>query len=343
MSQYLFYSDLHLRPDRIDDCKIALSKIGLMASKIQDKTKKQVTIVNGGDTFNVRGLINTHCFDILFKEYTKWKDKGLKQWIVVGNHDQEDKAGKLHPMNVFQTYDGWEVISKPRVVDDFAIFPYIYDKSELKKALGKYKAKDAIVHWGIEGAHRNDWNVDKDGVPSTWLSHFRNVFSGHYHYRNKFKNIQYIGSPFQQSFAEREQVKGVIYYNQKTQKQKFYEIKGTSKYHQIEIDQSFIEDGGDYSSGMPDIKERDFVKIKLSGDQEFCSTVKVEDLIECEARSIKIEREVKRKHYSRLNIDSTELLSPYALMEKYVDYVDTPLNKKKLLEIGKELLDGVHS
>ena len=340
---FLFYSDLHLRPERIDDCKRVLKSVGVMALKIQDKLKTQVTIINGGDTFNTRGLIHTGCFDVLYKEYESWFSKGLNQWIVVGNHDQEDKAGKIHPMSIFQTWSGWEVIGKPRKIDDFALFPYMDDRSEAKKAIArllKEGAKDAVVHWGVKGAKRNDWNTDTDGIPIDWLKGFRKVYSGHYHFRNTLENLQYIGSPMQQSFAEREQAKGVIFYDQANNREKFYEIKGTPKHYEVRIEQ---EGKGHLVLGSPkDITSNDFLKLKISGDADFCKTFRRENYYDVKVRSAKIEREVKDRHTSRLNIDTDEVLSPMSLMEKYVDYIDTPLNKKQLLKFGKEIIDGVH-
>ena len=172
----LFYSDLHLRPERIETCDYVLGEIGQIAKKHAS------IIVNGGDTFNTRGLIKTSCFDLLYRHYTKWFDTGLTQIINIGNHDQEDLAGEIHPMKVFENFEGWKVTDKPSLFgtpgDMIALFPYMprkdmQDQIEKKALL----AKDAIVHWGIRGAKRNDKNTDTDGVPVEWLKKFKQVFS----------------------------------------------------------------------------------------------------------------------------------------------------------------------
>ena len=82
-----------------------------------------------------------------------------------------------------------------------------------KNDLLKYENCVAFVHWGIRGAKRNDHNKDTDGVPLDYLKPFRRVFSGHYHYRSKLENVQYIGSPLQQNFAEMGQDQGVLIYD----------------------------------------------------------------------------------------------------------------------------------
>lgn len=339
---YLFYSDLHVRPERIEDCELVLQSIGEMALKLQDKTKKRITIINGGDTFNTRGLIKTSCFDVVYKHYEKWSSNGLSQIIIVGNHDQEDKEGLIHPMRVFEQFDNWHVVDKPTVIDDMAFFPYMNKaliQSEIKKAI-KSGAKFATVHWGIQGAMMNEGHADSEGVPASWLKDFKMVFSGHYHYRNSFSNIQYIGSPMQQNFGEINQKKGVLLYDNEKNKIDFIEVKGTSNHYEIEITQKedFTEEifkGGEKES----ISEKDFIKIKIKGDSEFCSSIKKDEYSKrFGVNTVKVERDVKDKHVSRLKITNTDVLSTESIMQKYVDFVDSSLDKNKLMKIGKTLL-----
>ena len=57
----LMYSDLHIRPERLEVCELVLDKIFEVAKVLKGKGK-DVVIYNGGDTFNTRGVIRTVCF-----------------------------------------------------------------------------------------------------------------------------------------------------------------------------------------------------------------------------------------------------------------------------------------
>ena len=339
--KFLLYSDLHLRPERMEDCEIVLKKVGDLAVALQDKLKDQVIVINGGDTFNTRGLIKTSCFDTLYSHYRSWSQRGLTQWILVGNHDQEDKAGLIHPMRVFSEFKGWVVADKPMVVGDVALFPYL-PKSGLQDVIKNMKAKMAVVHWGINGAMMNEGHADSEGVPLEWLKSYKQVFSGHYHYRNALGNVQYIGSPMQQSFNEINQKKGVLYYDNAKKEIEFKEIKGTSCHYEVEVQKNEskkgyeeIFKGGDHA----DITERDFLRIRVSGDTEFCSSVNKQDFeTRYKCNNVKVERDVKDRHISRLKISALDILSTEGIMEKYVDFVDVALDKKKLMEVGRSML-----
>jgi len=334
---YLLYSDLHIRPETHEVCDHVLSEIGILAEK------HDATIINGGDTHNTRGLIVTSSHDILTKHYMKWLERGLNQIILIGNHDQEDRVGEIHPMRGFSTYEGWHVVDEPTVIDGIAFLPYMH-KDRIPEALRKIKKVDtAIVHWGIMGAKRNDWNTDTDGIPVEWLARFKRVFSGHYHFRNQFENVQYIGSPYQQNHSESNQPKGVILYDKDSNKSTFHEIKDTPKYWQVGYT---INDKGDVEieGEISNIKKGDHVSVKVEGDSELVNAVThdtVKKYFDCD--SVKFNRLGRVKSHSRLGITSSEALTPLLLMQKYTEFVDTSLDRKRLMDIGGELINELHS
>lgn len=341
MSKFLLYSDLHIREDTLQTCETALSQIGELAVKHEVDY-----IINGGDTFNTRGLLPTSCLDVLYKHYKKWSNNGSKQIILVGNHDQEDRKGEVHPMKVFESFDGWHVVDRPQIIEGIenTIFcPYMHKNdvqnylAAAKKKHGNWRSWDAFVHWGICGAKRNDSNTDTDGVLLDWLENFRNVFSGHYHFRNTIQNVHYIGSPYQQNFGEMNQEKGIVIYDNDKNKKDFYEIKNTPKHYEVSIE--WNEKGKRIVKGKIDeIGEKDHTRFKIFGDSEQCSKISAnnQDIVNC--HSVKIERFVRERHISRLEITSDEVLSPNSLVEKYIKFVDTTLDKKQLMKVGMEIL-----
>lgn len=332
MSPILFYSDLHLRPERLGDCDLVLQEIGKIAGKLKEK-RGEVTIVNGGDTFNTRGLIKTSCFDVLQRHYRDWSSKGFNQIILVGNHDQEDREGEVHPMRVFDEI-AW-VVDSPKFFPglDLMAFPYM-SKDKIEDAIKDApKGSYAVAHWGIKGAMRNGGNMDEDGVPAEWLKKFKKVFCGHYHYRSSFANVQYIGSPMQQNFGEMGQDKGVLVFDGDID---FIELKSPPKHYEAQIHW----DGKKEQFLKPDgVRDKDFLRVKVFGDAERCSSVDqdyIRKRIKCD--NVKIEREVSEKAYTRMEIKDHEVLSPVSLMEKYVDFISTDLDKKRLLGLGREIL-----
>lgn len=341
MPKILAYSDLHIRPKRLDDCVTVLKAIPKIYSAYNCDL-----VINGGDTFDTRGIIETHCLKAIYDEYKVWADLGIKQITLVGNHDQEDRDGEIHPMSIFSFQD-WKTVDKPIEIDGMWFFPYMKaEKIEAFFASGyknKFKDKIAFVHWGFTGAYMNDWRKDPSGVASLYAEPFKKVYSGHYHYRASLEGnekIQYIGSPLQQSFAEMGQEKGVLIIDTDKNEFEFVEIKGTSKHYRLEI--GWNDKGRRVVTGnKKQIKENDFVEYVVSGDAEKVGNLKrdvLSKIVPC--RNLKITRQVKEKAHSRLNITSKEVYDIYSLMDKYVGFVETELNKDILLKKGREIVNA---
>jgi len=333
---YLLYSDLHIQESTQEICDLVLTKVGKLAKK------HKAVIINGGDTHNTRGIIKTSSLDLLTRHYNQWASDGLVQRILIGNHDQEDREGEVHPMRSYELHPGWSVIDEPTVIDGVAYFPYM-PRERVKDAIDEIPkgVKTAVVHWGIQGAKRNDFNVDADGIPIEWLAKFTQVFSGHYHYRNTIGNVQYIGDPYQQNHSESNQPKGVILYDESKNKKSFIEIEGTPRFYEVHY--KIGEKGKIVCEGevgdLGQIKKTDHVKVKVEGDSEAVNSVTHEDVaryLECD--NVKFDRDGKVKSHSRLGIEPGEVLDPLALMKKYVSFVDTDLNRDRLIEIGSGLL-----
>ena len=327
----IFYSDLHISVERHREADLVLSEVGRLAKKYN------ATVINGGDTHPIRGIIQTSSHDLLTKHYEKWHDEGIEQIILIGNHDQEDREGETHPMRSFGKFKGWTVVDKPKVIEDWAFMPHL-PKDKILSAIKQCShATYAAVHWGIRGAKRNDFNVDTDGVPVEWLNAFKLVFSGHYHFRNAFENVQYIGSPFQHTQAEANQAKGVIIYDRQKKKRFFKEIEGTPKHYKVDYK---IEEEGVTVTGYDDVKPIDYVTVSVEGDAERVQRVSHDDIAKYfKCAELKFDRNGRVKAHSRLNLDSTMVVNPSVLMQKYVDFVETDLDKKLLLKEGEALLD----
>jgi hypothetical protein len=333
---YILYSDLHIQESTQEICDLVLTRVGELAKKYKAK------IINGGDTHNTRGILKTSSLDLLTRHYNQWAEDGLAQNILVGNHDQEDREGDIHPMRSYELHPNWHVIDRPTVLDGVAYFPYM-PRERVKDAIDEIPkgVKTAVVHWGIQGAKRNDFNVDTDGIPVEWLAKFRRVFSGHYHYRNAFANVQYIGDPYQQNHSESNQPKGVILYDNDKDKISFIEIEGTPRFY--EVSYKIAEKGKivceSEDCDLGKIKKTDHVKVKVEGDSEAVSSVTHEDVaryFNCD--NVKFDRAGTVKSHSRLGIAPGEALDPLTLMNKYVAFVDTKLDRKKLMQIGGELI-----
>ncbi len=223
------------------------------------------------------------------------------------------------------------------------MIPYTHDLVAAVDALGRrgrYRA--VIVHAGIAGAWRNDKSQDFDGIGAEKFAGFRRVFSGHYHYRHAvdgFEHIQYIGSPMQHTFAEMDQDKGVLLWDDKSNVVDFVEILGTPKHCEAEYEwhdarKLFVLSGADACVG-------NHARVKVMGPSELVKGVTRDDLVALiPALTLQVSRDIKDETVSRLSLTPGDAADLQTLAEKYVRFREPPLDVPRLMEIGKEMFSA---
>jgi len=336
----LLYSDMHLQENRLavfDQVHDEIIEIGIREGVIESGG----AFINGGDTFHVRGLIRSSCFDLLYRKRREWRNRGLKRHIdIVGNHDQEDKDGEIHPMRVFEEFgQGWYVVDTPKFIEgdhcDYYAFPYManLDKELKKIPTSKRKGAIALVHTGIHGAFKNDGELDDFSIHAKVFKGFLRTFSGHYHNRQLYDGyVQYIGSPTQHTFSEMGQDKGVLIYNHRTDEIKFVPIKGP-KHHEVTVKWTGDKRVVEKPKG---IGKYDYVRVRVHGSSEQVSTVNRKDFLKMfDCETIKIERKTLDTVSSRIKVDGA---TNEDLIDAYIDYVDPELDKGRLVNIGRKFM-----
>lgn len=326
----LLFGDLHYRESRIADCEKVLDEVYRIAGE-----NEAGMIVNVGDTFHDKGLIRTACLESYFRKRKMFE--GFKWVDLVGNHDQDDAGGVIHPLSAFGLFRKSVVINDSYHDKENDILFVSYRKDMEKFLESQPKTKVLITHTGISGAFMNDTKQDTTGVSLKALKRYQRVFSGHYHKPHEFGNVVYVGSPMQQSFGEAGQIKSMVIYNTESDEFTRSRVRGLPEHHVIKVR---------WLDGEPQIDksvkttENDFVKIDMKGEIENVRSMPRSkfDFIKC--RSLRIESEIDEVHISRLGVSKDELDDESVLFEKYVDFVNPDLDRKRLLDAYKELRFG---
>jgi DNA repair exonuclease SbcCD nuclease subunit len=180
-------------------------------------------LVNG-DVFHLRGIVPVEVYQHVYDLF--WHivhTLGIKVAILVGNHDQSDKAGLIH--SVYGLKDLVTVVDR---VDHLVIgnkvkvwcVPYIADKNLLKAALDKGSGDLLFAHLGVDGAMVGtvEYRIkDPITVDDLHPDRYKQVFLGHYHKPQQLaSNVYYVGSPWQINRNEVGDVKRWILYDTNT-------------------------------------------------------------------------------------------------------------------------------
>lgn len=272
----LLIGDPHLKVSRAEDAKEFLDKL-----IVHVNTKQYQKVVILGDLFDTFAVIRSEILSLWYNFVSQASDViGRENLImIVGNHDYAGAKGGTHALEPFK------VLAK--VIDDIDIIdiggvncyfmPFKRDNEEFESLAREMKGGILFCHQSFNGAKFENGFYDPHGANPDSVSHFSIVVSGHIHSRQCVgNNIYYPGTPFQQSFGEASQEKGLAVVDIGGEDK--FKIKG---YIDLDMPKFHVLDFGHISNAKipKEFNPRDSYKIVAHGDpQEIAEFWKSDDI-----------------------------------------------------------------
>lgn len=195
------------------------------------KKRKIKSIINLGDTFDKRKSLNIHTLqkskeDILdrFNEY--------KSYFITGNHDVffNNSLRINSTVAALREYKNITILDTPQTINveglNICIIPWIVkdNENETFKVIEDTNAVICMGHLEIEGFEYFKNSICKHGyTPKIFSEKFIKTFSGHFHKKSITDKISYLGSPYQTTWQEYEEIKGFHIFDTKTFELEFIE------------------------------------------------------------------------------------------------------------------------
>jgi len=283
------------------------------------------TIVNAGDFFHTKARAYApHVIQALLrvKDINK---AGIKQYMIIRNHDMANPNNTMNSI-VFAFSDYAKIIPDYHFIDyenvrvHFLCFTHNMFENFI---LAEEKKNILIAHLDLIGFMMPNGFRATSGFRRDDFKDFDLVISGHYHKHQARDNIVYVGSPYQTSFAERDQPHGFMVLDTDTVTWEFIEYEDAPKYKVVTI------------KNLDDINKNDiignFVKVKLLSNK--ISKSKLRDtLFNTGAVSVDVipPEDVKEieKYYDKAFGDD-----PYDVASAYLNNINNlTLDKNSLLK-----------
>jgi DNA repair exonuclease SbcCD nuclease subunit len=173
------------------------------------------TIIHAGDLMDRRKFVN---FSILnqFRErfIRKLKDENITLHCVLGNHDVYYR--NTNKVNSPKELFGNDIIvhENPTVIDfdglSVALLPWINKENhdECMEFIKTVASPILIGHLELNGYQVMRGMNFSGGLDANIFKRFEQVISGHFHCKQEKDNIYYLGTQYQITFADLDEVKG---------------------------------------------------------------------------------------------------------------------------------------
>lgn len=253
----LLTGDFHVRKGIFVD--IAIEYLNYLQNFCKEENISTIIVL--GDIFEKSSNIKNEAFVPLFLKLHEMVRSGIRFYFLLGNHDiYTDKNDSI--VETFVPF-GTVIKSITEIIIDnssFTLLPYTRAEENLPKS-GEYLITHIpIADFAFDNAYHSN---EKHAFKRELFEDFKLVFTGHFHKFQNWKNITYVGSPFQQNFKEAGQEKGFVVLDSNTANWEFHKYTGAPEFIRIDLDEFKNVDVKNKFVGINvDTKIENLVKLK---------------------------------------------------------------------------------
>ena len=213
-----FLADTHLgmkgdNEDILIDCFNYYNDI--LIPYMRKNVKKDDILVHLGDVFDNRSIIGIHTIYCVIKIFEQLSEIFGDIRVCVGNHDMMQKTSTeitaLHSIKYIPNVKIYFQPTYENICGKKVLFmPWIEDLTKQKEQITNSNVDYIFGHLqigGSVGAKGIKINGDNMVQPKDFKK--AQVFAGHIHIRQDFKNVHYVGNPYHKDKGDIGNVKGI--------------------------------------------------------------------------------------------------------------------------------------
>ena len=321
MTPAIIVGDLHLKMSNLD---VAEPFFKTLMEEIDNSSPKSVVFV--GDIHDAKSIVYVGTQDFFIEKVKEILAKGVKVYIIVGNHDFATVSYESHSLTPLGLLDGVTIVDKSLRVEEFLLVAY-NKPSVIESIIKKNKdAKFLLGHFALMGADYGNGYCEQNGTNKKLVEKtFDNYIFGHIHKPSE----HYIGSPWSHSFGEANQHKQILVIESYKDPIERIKIEGLPRHLTIV-----------YKKGL----EKSLAKIRKNSDIVRIldiPKIKIEEVRSATKTWASVQYVMKVETSSQVRIDETKdhrgIILDYIKAQKEQDRFEG-VDKKKLVKMALKYL-----
>lgn len=320
--KYALINDTHFGVKAGNDVLLQ-NQIDFFTNKFLPELEKQNVshIIHLGDVFDVRKNINVRVLqEVKTKIFDEFVKHAIEVTILVGNHDVFYKTtNKYNSIDAcLSEYENINIIDiGAKELDNMILCPWL-SEDNFEDIISKIKSSEAkylLGHFEIKGFEMHKGSLCNHGLDAKTFKKFDLVMSGHFHTKSHQRNIHYLGTQYQMTWADYGDIKGFHIFDSSTGELEFIKNDAIEFYKY---------------NYRPDIKIKDnlenkFVKL-IAGEVEdrkhFEKTIQaIREQNPVDLKIVENQTLVEHSEDIELNVEDTQ-----SLILSYINSVDIPEN-----------------
>jgi DNA repair exonuclease SbcCD nuclease subunit len=299
-----------------------------------------------GDLVDQRKVINIQTLSRMRADFLEpLRARAISFTVLVGNHDIYFKNSiRVNALRELLGEEPWvNIVDQPNELTHptkdwgtgILLIPWICEENyeEIMQAIADSNATCLMGHLELSGFEMEKGRYHEGGLNPSLFDKFSCVCSGHFHHKSDYKNIHYLGSPWETNWGDYGSPRGFHIFDTTTQELEFIE----NPYHLLR--KVKYADAGKSFEEVMDVDFSEFagsyVKVIVrSKDNPFWFDAFITKIEEAGAIDVK-----PVDDHLNLNIESAEDIVEGA--ETTMTIIDQTIENVQLNDGKKKLLQGV--
>ena len=296
------------------------------------------TVLDLGDTFDNRKGVDLYSLEWAKTSYFDRLDNlGVNLISIVGNHTAYYKnTNDINTIDLLlREYDNIRIVSECEQITvgnlDVLFIPWINQENSERtyKMIKESKAKVAMGHLELNGFVATHGHTMEHGADFDCYNKFKQVFSGHYHTRSNNGKIYYLGNPYEMFWNDVNDKRGFHIYDTETLKLKTVN-NPNALYKIINYNDTprQLFKFSEYTGKIVKVVVR-----QKSSEKEY--DMFMDALFKANPVDVKVVERTDDLIFGGEIVEQTE--DTMTLLDKYVDDLETNLNKSRIKGLIKEI------
>mgnify|MGYP001183924270 CR=1 FL=1 len=296
------------------------------------------TVLDLRDTFDNRKGVDLYSLEWAKRNYfSRLASNKVSVISIVGNHTAYYKnTNEINTIDLLlREYDNITILSECEELEvgglPILFIPWINQENSAKtyKMIKESKAKVAMGHLELNGFVATHGHTMEHGADFDCYNKFKQVFSGHYHTRSNNGKIYYLGNPYEMFWNDVNDKRGFHIYDTETLKLKT--INNPNALYKIinynDTPRQLFK-FSEYNGKIVKVIVR-----QKSSEKEY--DMFMDALFKANPVDVKVIERTDDLIFGGEIVEQTE--DTMTLLDKYVDDLETNLNKSKIKGLIKEI------
>lgn len=308
--------------------------------KVKENYKKGDILIHCGDVYDNRQSVNLLVLHRTISLFEKFREIFDGIYVIAGNHDiMRKNSNDISSLDTLKYIPGVHIFKEPISIKtkyaDLLFMPWRKSHEDEVNTIHSYNADYLFCHTTISGVKFDKYRSSESGLKNGECKDFKRVYSGHIHLTQRYKNILYVGNPYQMTRSDTNNNKGFWCIDFESGEETFFENTYSPKFIKIYLEKTL----DNTLNEIIDVSTNNFVDVYIPSEWllKYQITPLIEQLSDVSKRLevIPFDSDDKMEN-NEINYEKT--LNTYNLCENYVNNMSLEKSiKDRLLKTLKEL------